>query len=174
VQVIDPHGFDTILRFPVGSGTDPRDIAVVDASRAYESRYDSRWLLVVDPSTGAPTDSIDLGEFADADGLPEAAWMELDGSRLFVQVQRVDRLASGTTVPPALLAVVAPGRWRPRSTTSPAASCGASRRRRWTRARRESSGTGLDGRGRPVPRGFYVVRVRGPGFVASAKLHRAP
>jgi hypothetical protein len=106
IQVIDPATFDTILRFPVGAGTDPRDIAVVDATRAYVSRFDSRWLLLVNPTTGAPVDSVDLGGFADADGLPECAWMELDGSRLFVQVQRVDRLVSGTTVPPALLAVV--------------------------------------------------------------------
>jgi hypothetical protein len=49
---------------------------------------------------------VDLGGFADPDGLPEAAWMELDSSHLFVQIQRVDRLVTHTTVPPALLAVV--------------------------------------------------------------------
>jgi hypothetical protein len=106
VQVIDPATFDTVLQFSAGAGTDPRDIAVVDAGRAYVSRYDSPWVLLVDPFTGAALDSVDLGGFADADGLPECAWMELDGSHLLVQVQRVDRLVTMTTVPPAMLAVI--------------------------------------------------------------------
>lgn len=106
VQAIDPLTFETVRRFPVGPGTNPWDIAFVDAQHAWVSRYDSRWLLGVDPTTGAALDSVDLGVFADADGLPEMAWMAVDGNHLFVQIQRLDRPGSGATVPPALLAVV--------------------------------------------------------------------
>jgi len=106
VQAIDPATFETVRRFPAGAGSNPRDIAVVHAGSSWVSRYDSRWLLEIDPATGAPLDSVDLGVFADEDGLPEMAWVAVDGDRLFVQVQRIDRLSSGTTVPPALLAVV--------------------------------------------------------------------
>ncbi len=106
VQAIDPVTFETVRRFSAGAGSNPRDIALVDPTHAWISRYDSRWLLEIDPTTGAPLDSIDLGGFADADGLPEMAWMALDGTHLFVQIQRLDRIGTGATVPPALLAVV--------------------------------------------------------------------
>jgi hypothetical protein len=104
IQVIDPVTFDTALRFPVGP--DPVDVAVVDETLAYVSRYDSPWILAVNAGTGAPIDSVDLSAFSDPDGLPECAWMELVGTKLFVQLQRVDRNVSGTSTPPAMLAVV--------------------------------------------------------------------
>ncbi len=106
VQAIDPVTFDTVRRFSTGSGSNPRDIAFVDPAHAWVSLYDSRWLLEIDPTTGAPLDSVDLGGFADADGLPEMAWMAIDGTHLFVQIQRIDRPGSGATVSPAMLAVV--------------------------------------------------------------------
>lgn len=106
VQAIDPITFETIRRFSAGAGSNPLDIALVDPTHAWISRYDSRWLLEIDPTSGAPLDSVDLGGFADSDGLPEMAWMALDGTHLFVQIQRLDRIHSGATVPPALLAVV--------------------------------------------------------------------
>ena len=55
----------------MGPGTNPVDMVFVSADRAYVSRNDSVWLLEVDPTTGALTDSIDLSLFADGDGLPE-------------------------------------------------------------------------------------------------------
>ncbi len=106
VQVIDPVTFETVRRFSTGVGSNPLDIALVDPTHAWISRYDSTWLLEVDAVSGAPLDSVDLGGFSDADGLPEMAWMALDGTHLFVQIQRIDRDHSGATVPPALLAVV--------------------------------------------------------------------
>jgi hypothetical protein len=106
VQAIDPATFETVRRFSVGVGSNPRDIALVDSAHAWVSRYDSRWLLEIDPRTGAPLDSVDLGGFADADGLPEMSWIALEGAHLFVQLQRLDRPGSGATVPPALIAVI--------------------------------------------------------------------
>jgi len=105
IQVIDPASFDTIRTFPVGAGSSPRDILVTAPDRAYVTRYESTLLYQVDPTTGAVTDTIDLAGFADRDGLPEMSMMALDGNRLFVQIQRIDR-SSGTPVVPSQLAVV--------------------------------------------------------------------
>ncbi|HMB70913.1 MAG TPA: hypothetical protein VKU85_16480 [bacterium] len=103
IQVVDPSTFDTVLSFDVG-GT-PQDILVADAGSAWVTRSDSPWLLRVNPVTGAPLDSVDLGGFADSDGIPEMMTMERDGDRLFVQIQRVN-FADQPPFLPGLLAVV--------------------------------------------------------------------
>jgi len=105
VQVVDPADFGTRRTFSVGAGSNPQDILVVDTSTAYVSRFDSRWLYRVDPTTGIGFDAVDLGPLADADGLPEMAMLARDGRRLFVQVQRLDR-ETFAPVPPSYLAVV--------------------------------------------------------------------
>ncbi len=107
IQVLDPSdGFSTVRQFSVGPGTNPVDIAFVDATRAYVSRYETPWLLEVDATTGAVTDSIDLSVFADGDGLPEPAAMAVVGGRLFVSIQRIDRDLYWTPVAPSWLAVI--------------------------------------------------------------------
>jgi len=106
IQVIDPADFSTVLQFSVGPGSDPHDIVFVSDERAYVPRYESRWLLEVNPATGAITDSIDLGAFADADGIPEMDCAALSGGYLFVAVERLDRDYYWTPVPPSLLAVI--------------------------------------------------------------------
>ncbi len=106
IQVVDPATFDTILQFSVGRDSEPHDILVVDPSTAYVTRYNETLLYKVDPSTGERTGTIDLGLFSDADGTPEMSMMSLDRDRLFVQIQRVDRLLSGNPIPPSWLAVV--------------------------------------------------------------------
>src|SRR6266508_2491960 len=79
VQVIDPATLDTKRTFSVGAGSNPQDILVVDPRTAYVTRYESRWLYKVDPTTGQGFDVVDLGPLADADGLPEMAMMARDG-----------------------------------------------------------------------------------------------
>lgn len=106
IQVIQPETFETVLQFSVGAGSNPHDILVVDEGAAYVSRHDSRWLYRVHPGTGAVLDSLDLGGFADSDGLPEMSMMARDGDHLFVQIQRLDREASFTPIPPSYLAVI--------------------------------------------------------------------
>jgi len=106
VQVIDPETFDTVLEFPVGSGTDPRDIAWIDDQIAYVSCWNSQWLYLIDPSNGAMLDSLSLAGFSDPDGLPEMGTMARDGDHLLVQIRRLDRQANLTPVPPSYLAVV--------------------------------------------------------------------
>ncbi len=106
IQVIDPATFDTILTFSAGAGSRPQDIALVDPGTAYVSRYERASLLKVDPRTGQTLGTIDLSSLADADGLPEMSMMALDRDRLFVQIQRLDRLRTGLPIRPSYLAVV--------------------------------------------------------------------
>ncbi|MCD4690560.1 hypothetical protein K8S17_03785 [bacterium] len=107
VQVLDPsQGFATIRQFSVGPGSNPMDIAILSPTRAYVSRYETPWLLEIDPSTGAIADSIDLSVFADADGLPEAAAMAIVDDLLFVAIQRIDRDYYWLPVAPSWLAVI--------------------------------------------------------------------
>jgi hypothetical protein len=106
IQVIDPATFDTILTFSVGANSTPHDILVVAPDRAYVTRYDSALLYEIDPTTGSLRDTVDLGPLADADGLPEMSMMALDGNRLFVQIQRIDRSITFMAVPPSYLAVI--------------------------------------------------------------------
>lgn len=107
IQVLDPSdGFSTLRQFSVGPGTNPKDIAFVSSTRAYVSRYETPWLLEVDPTAGAITDSIDLSVFADGDGLPESATMAVVGDHLYVSIQRIDRDYYWQPVAPSWLAVI--------------------------------------------------------------------
>jgi DNA-binding beta-propeller fold protein YncE len=93
IQVIDPAAsYATVLQFSTGAGSNPQDIAFESPTRAFVSLYDKQALLVCNPETGATLDTISLAPFADADHLPEMAHLALIGDRLFVAVQRLDRL----------------------------------------------------------------------------------
>jgi DNA-binding beta-propeller fold protein YncE len=105
IQVIDPETFDTIAECSVGAGSNPNDIVVIDEHRAYVTRYETAELYEFDPITCTVLDVIDLSVFADADGIPEMSTMALDGTRLFVQIQRWDRDV-WQPVPPSYLAVI--------------------------------------------------------------------
>ena len=106
IQVVDPVTLETILVLPLARGASPEDICVTEPDRAFVTQYNSAWLAVIDPSTGAWRGAIDLSGFSDADGLPEMSMMARDGRRLFVQIQRLDRTNSNRPVPPSYLAVV--------------------------------------------------------------------
>jgi hypothetical protein len=106
IEVIDPvRNWDIRGEFSVGGGTNPQDIAFVSRDRAYVTRYETNWLLEVDPSTGAVLDSVSLAALADEDGICEMHCSCLIGRELFIEVQRIDRVHF-TPVPPSVLAVV--------------------------------------------------------------------
>jgi len=79
-----------LIQFSVGNGSNPQDIEVISADKAYVTRLARAELVVVDPRNGAELGTIDLGGFADADGLPEMTQMARIGSRIYVLVQRLD------------------------------------------------------------------------------------
>lgn len=107
IQVIDPAaGFATVRQFSTGVGSNPQDIAFASISKAYVSLYEKSALLVCNPVTGAPLDTISLAAFADADHLPEMAHLAMDGTHLLVAIQRLDRLNGYVASGPGLVAVV--------------------------------------------------------------------
>jgi hypothetical protein len=109
LQVLD-RGLTTRLQCSTGPGSNPHDVAVVGPHKAYVTRYDERALWIVDPGAGSCAGfregAIDLGAFADADGLPEMDQMALVGDRLFVSVERLDRTRRFAPTGPSALVVV--------------------------------------------------------------------
>lgn len=92
IQVLDPDDdFAVVRQFSVGNGSDPHDIVVVSAARAYVTRYNETDLWVVDPSTGNHVGSVDLSTLADADGIPEMDQLAAVGGNVYVTLERVDR-----------------------------------------------------------------------------------
>ena len=90
----------------MGNGTNPQDIEVVAADKAYVTLYERSEVLVVDPRDGTEIDRIDLSAFADADGLPEIADIARVGQRLYVSCQRLDRNATWGPADDSFFAVI--------------------------------------------------------------------
>ena len=76
---------------PGGSSSNPQDILMLSQTKAYVTRYELDTLLIVNPLTGAQMGTIDLSEFADADGIPEMADMVMVNGKVYVACQRLDR-----------------------------------------------------------------------------------
>ncbi len=106
IQVYDPaNGFALVREFSVGAGRNPQDIAFAPDGTAFVSCYDSAELLAVDVTTGVVTDSYSTVDFADADGLPETAWLVAVGEKLYVATQLLDRNNWYTPTGPGVLLV---------------------------------------------------------------------
>ncbi len=112
IQLLDPHhGFRTQFQCSTGPGSNPNDIVVTAPDKAYVTRYGRPELWIVDPGASASCDgfhrgTIDLGSFADGDGLPEMSQTAVVGGRLFVSVQRLDRRKGFTPTGSSQLVVI--------------------------------------------------------------------
>jgi len=100
IRIHDPaDGFALVREFSIGAGRNPQDIAFDAQGRAFVSCYDEAVLLEVDTELGTVVQVFDTSAFADTDGLPETAWLRIDGDRLYVTSQKLDRgnwyIASG-------------------------------------------------------------------------------
>jgi len=92
IQVINPaDNYATVGQYSTGNGTNPQDIAFASSEKAYISMLNSDELLIVNPTNGNRLGTIDLGAYADGDGIPEAAQMVKVQDRLFVALQLLDR-----------------------------------------------------------------------------------
>jgi len=90
IEIVDTAGsWDLVTEYSVGAGTNPQDIAVVSAERAYVARYEEPSLLVVDPLDGTELGEVDLTPYADDDGAPEAAWLLVHGDRVYAALQKL-------------------------------------------------------------------------------------
>ncbi|MCH8242702.1 MAG: hypothetical protein IH897_08840, partial [Planctomycetes bacterium] len=105
ITAIDPVSWSILQVYALAEGSEPLDIAVVDAQSAYVTRRLATHLLRLDLDTGATSEATDLSMFADADGVPDMGMMALHEGRLFVQIRRQNG-DPGPLVPPAYLAVV--------------------------------------------------------------------
>jgi len=96
-----------IYQYSVGPGSNPHDI-VFCGDKAYVARYNSTGLWVVDPNASSEDafkiGEIDLSQWADGDGSPEAHAMWAYNGRLYVACQRYDM--GSFTVGDAVLVVV--------------------------------------------------------------------
>lgn len=97
IQIIDPaQDFATTRQCLTGAGSNPQDIAFVDADKAYVSLGGTGEVLVVDPSPASDCADfvrgrIDLTGLADADGNPELYQMAVAAGRLYVAAQKLDQ-----------------------------------------------------------------------------------
>ena len=106
VQVVDGTTYATLNQYSTGAGTNPQDLVVCSPTKAYVSLYETNFLKILNPQTGAALGTIDLSAFADADGLPEASGMARVGNRVFVALQRLDRPNGFIASNPSLMVVI--------------------------------------------------------------------
>lgn len=101
LQRISPaEGWTTQIQFSVGNGLDPHDVGF-HGDDLIVSLFNAPSLGIFDPATGEARGSVDLSMFADADGLPEADSLWVDGDRAYVVIQRLDREAGFVPSDPA-------------------------------------------------------------------------
>jgi hypothetical protein len=94
LQLLNPqNGFATTAQWSTGNGTNPQDFVSCSPSKVYVSLYERDFLLIMNPQTGQHLGQIDISDWNDSDGLPEASSMVRVGDRAFVALQRLDRVA---------------------------------------------------------------------------------
>jgi len=106
IAVISTDTWTTLQVHSLVAGSEPLDIAVVSPQRAYVTRRTATHLLRLDLATGTSEEVVDLGVFADADGVPDMGMMAVHEGRLFVQIRRLNLADPGQFAPPAYIAVV--------------------------------------------------------------------
>jgi len=105
VERVDPRSFTVLRTYSLGAGSEPVDIALAGADRAYVTRARASRLLRLDLDTGATAETVDLGPFSDPDGVPDLGLMEVHQGRLFIQVRRIHVDFPGGVAPPYLAVV---------------------------------------------------------------------
>ncbi|MBN2384416.1 hypothetical protein JXQ70_16190 [bacterium] len=108
IQTFDPENdFGLVAEYSVGTGTNPQEIVVISAEKAYVSQLAAASLLIVNPKNGNQLGTIDMSAYADDDGFPEMAMMHYHAASqsLFVAMQRLDT-ATYMNVPPNYVVVV--------------------------------------------------------------------
>jgi hypothetical protein len=106
LTAIDVRSWTVSRVYDLGGGSDPQDVAVGSGGRAYVTRSGATHLLRLDLGSGETTEVVDLGPFADPDGIPDLGRMTVHQGRLFVQLRRLDASEPGGFARPAALAVI--------------------------------------------------------------------
>ncbi len=106
ITIVRPDSWSIERVHSLGEGSEPLDIAVVSAEKAYVTRATANHLLRLNLVSGASEDVVDLSAFADRDGVADLGRMILHEGRLFVQIRRINFDEPGVFAPPAYLAVI--------------------------------------------------------------------
>ncbi|HPU83830.1 MAG TPA: hypothetical protein PLE60_00645 [Candidatus Latescibacteria bacterium] len=102
ITVVDP-AVPTAPRanYSTGNGSNPQDIIVADAKKAYVLRLNTSNVLIINPQTGDSLGTINLAPYADpADGRPEMAAGVLENGTLYVLLQLLDTASNPWLWPP--------------------------------------------------------------------------
>ena len=78
------------LEISTGQGTNPRSVALCGDS-LYVAMLNTTYLLKLDPETGAEQTRLDLSDWNDEDGIPEAQSLAVIDHHLFVSLGRLNR-----------------------------------------------------------------------------------
>jgi len=93
IQKIDPVLGTTLQQFSVGLGQNPQDLFIREQV-AYVTALSGSDLVCLDLKSGTLLEPLDLSQFADADGSPEATFLKGHQDELAIQLQRLDRETS--------------------------------------------------------------------------------
>lgn len=88
VQPLDPASLAG-GQISTGNGSNPHDVACVSLAKCYVAAFGAGALPIVDLAQGATVGSIDLASY-DPDGVPNADALFLDGTTLYVTLQRLE------------------------------------------------------------------------------------
>lgn len=97
----------TLKQFSLGQWSNPQDM-LVEGDYGYVSCLGRNALLKINLNTGNVFKNIDLSQFADSDGLPEAAQMSWVNHTLWVQLQRLDQQAGFVPTENSQVAIIDP------------------------------------------------------------------
>jgi outer membrane protein assembly factor BamB len=103
-------GFRTLWQRSTEPGSNPQDIVVVSAEKAYVTRLERTGVLVLDPRDGSIRGEVDCAALADADGVPEMSAGAAAGDRVVFAAERLDRDDEYRPAGRGALAVVDPAR----------------------------------------------------------------
>lgn len=105
ISVVDAADLSRATPIQLDRGADPRDVTFVADDRVIISQYGKAELLDLDLQT-RDSSVIDLSPLADEDGLPEALRLSHCGSRVFVQLRRVDHASNAPAAGGGVIAVI--------------------------------------------------------------------
>lgn len=91
IDLLNRVTLQPVRSYPIGQGTQPMDILVLNKRFALVSDFNSDHLHKLNLETGEVTPSIDLSVYSDTDGLPDVMMMEKVDNKVYIQLQRFDR-----------------------------------------------------------------------------------
>ena len=86
LTAIDPDTWTVLRVIPLGAASQPRDVAIVDATTAWVSSAAGTHLRRVDLETGSAVDALDLSPLGVGDGSPLMETLLAHEGRLYVQL----------------------------------------------------------------------------------------